>query len=232
MSFNGDLNATDDGLELTTKGQIHTYSTENTALNLGTDGYILSADSTEATGLKYVANTDAGLTLGTAGDIHVRNASDNVALPITGATTGDLLTCDTTEATKMKWATPAGAGKAYFTTMQDNQSASVDTYYAINSQDFSATSIGSMEMEINADVTLSNLAIHIDYNGKTSNQDFAFLDDGTDIGTITITGSGSGYFDSGVISNAIASGSLIGFIYHFTVSGTTVIRPALAQLDT
>jgi hypothetical protein len=54
MSFNGDLNATDDGLELTTKGQIHTYSTENTALNLGTDDYVLTADSGEATGLAWL----------------------------------------------------------------------------------------------------------------------------------------------------------------------------------
>ena len=123
MSFNGDLNASDDGLELTTKGQIHTYSTENSALNVGSNSYILSANSSATAGLEWVANTDAGLTLGTAGDIHVRNASDNVALPISGATTGDLLTCDTTEATKMKWATPAGGGTSLLLVCGDETTA-------------------------------------------------------------------------------------------------------------
>lgn len=54
MSFNGDLNATDDGLELTTKGQIHTYSTENAALDVGSNNYVLTADSGEATGLAWL----------------------------------------------------------------------------------------------------------------------------------------------------------------------------------
>lgn len=57
MSFNGDLNDTDAGLELDTKGQIHTYSTENAALNVGTNDYVLTADSSAATGLTWL---DAG----------------------------------------------------------------------------------------------------------------------------------------------------------------------------
>ena len=54
MSFNGDLNASDDGLELETKGQIHTFSTENTALDVGSNDYVLTADSTTATGLSWL----------------------------------------------------------------------------------------------------------------------------------------------------------------------------------
>ena len=54
MSFNGDLNASDDGLELETKGQIHTFSTENTALDVGSNDYVLTADSTTATGLAWL----------------------------------------------------------------------------------------------------------------------------------------------------------------------------------
>ena len=38
---------------LTTKGQIQTYSTENAALDVGTDNSFLVADSAEATGLKW-----------------------------------------------------------------------------------------------------------------------------------------------------------------------------------
>ena len=53
MSFNGNQYASDDGLELTTKGQIHTYSSENAAINVGTDTFVLQADSGETTGLKW-----------------------------------------------------------------------------------------------------------------------------------------------------------------------------------
>ena len=53
MSFNGNQYASDDGLELTTKGQIHTYSTENAPINVGTDTFVLQADSGESTGLKW-----------------------------------------------------------------------------------------------------------------------------------------------------------------------------------
>lgn len=59
---------------LTTKGDIYTYSTADARLAVGTNGYILSADSGEATGLKWIPNASAsawsitgnsGLTAGT-----------------------------------------------------------------------------------------------------------------------------------------------------------------------
>jgi len=45
---------------LTTKGDILVYSTTNDRLPVGTDGYVLSADSTQATGLKWIAATGTG----------------------------------------------------------------------------------------------------------------------------------------------------------------------------
>lgn len=42
---------------LTTKGDLYTYSTTNARLPVGTDGQILSADSTTSTGLKWIANS-------------------------------------------------------------------------------------------------------------------------------------------------------------------------------
>lgn len=105
MSFNGDLNGSDEGTDLTTKGQIHTYSTENTALNVGTDSYILSAASGETTGLEWVANTDAGLTLGSKGDIHTRSASDQAALAV-GANLKSLY-ANSAETTGLEWNTNA-----------------------------------------------------------------------------------------------------------------------------
>ena len=147
--------------------------------------------------------------LTTKGDTH-GYSSTNARIPI--GSDGDVLTADSGEALGLKWATPGGGGKAFFTTMQDNQSTTATRYYAINSQDFASATTGSMEMEIQTAVTLSNMAWHIDYNTKASNQDCGMYDDGATIGTVTITGSGTGSFDSGAISVAVASGSLIGFI--------------------
>ena len=53
MSFSGNQYPSDEGFDLDTKGQVHTFSTVNAALNAGTDTYVLQADSGESTGLKW-----------------------------------------------------------------------------------------------------------------------------------------------------------------------------------
>ena len=67
MSFNGNLYESDDGLELTTKGQVHTFSTINTALNVsGNNGYLLSENSGTSTGLEWITAPASGMTTNTA----------------------------------------------------------------------------------------------------------------------------------------------------------------------
>lgn len=48
------------GSPLTTKGDIYTYSTTNDRLPVGTNGQVLSADSAEATGLKWITVSGTG----------------------------------------------------------------------------------------------------------------------------------------------------------------------------
>ncbi len=48
---------------LTTKGDIFTYSTTNARIAVGTNGQLLSADSTQTTGLKWIDSPDASVTL-------------------------------------------------------------------------------------------------------------------------------------------------------------------------
>ncbi len=54
MSFNGSNYPSDEGFDLTTKGQIHTHDASgNAALNVGTDGHVLQADSTASDGIAW-----------------------------------------------------------------------------------------------------------------------------------------------------------------------------------
>ena len=59
MSFNGNLQpSSDEGTDLTTKGDIHGFSTENVRVPVGTNGHVLTARSTNSNGIAW--ETSAG----------------------------------------------------------------------------------------------------------------------------------------------------------------------------
>ena len=63
MSYSGNGYPTDAGLELTTKGQIHSYTTENAGLSVsGNSGYVLTENPSTATGLEWVENAHSSVT--------------------------------------------------------------------------------------------------------------------------------------------------------------------------
>lgn len=89
MSFDGDQYPSDEGLDLTTKGQIHTHDTSaNAALNVGANTYLLTADSTETTGMKWAAAAGASVTTSTVNAYLSADftTTSNTATVLTGIT--------------------------------------------------------------------------------------------------------------------------------------------------
>ena len=68
---------------LTTKGDLYTYSTADARLAVGTNGHVLTADSTAATGIKWAAAAGGGKIL------QVVQATTTTAVAISGVTFAD-----------------------------------------------------------------------------------------------------------------------------------------------
>lgn len=95
-------------LPLNTKGDILTYTTTLAKLGVGSNGQVLTADSSTATGLKWATPSGGYISpLTTKGDIFVRSASDT-RLPV--GTNGQFLSADSSEATGLKWVAAPGGG--------------------------------------------------------------------------------------------------------------------------
>ena len=91
---------------LTTKGDLYTYSSGNARLGVGTNGQLLSADSTQTTGLKWI-NAPATSPLTTKGDLYTYSTT-NAKLSV--GTTGQILSADPTQATGLRWINNTGGG--------------------------------------------------------------------------------------------------------------------------
>ena len=81
-AFEAAFNANTDVQPLTTKGDIYTRSTIPTRLSVGVDGQILSADSTEATGLKWI-DAPAGGGGGSGGSTVTTTTATGTTLSLT-----------------------------------------------------------------------------------------------------------------------------------------------------
>lgn len=119
MSFAGNQYTSDEGYDLDTKGQIHSYDTANAALNVGSNNQTILADSAQALGLKYAASSTSTLT--TTGDLLAASAA-NVLTRIGAGASGEVLTGNGTGVLPTFQAAGGGAlwEQAYQTTITDN----------------------------------------------------------------------------------------------------------------
>ena len=104
---------------LTTKGDLYGYGSGNARIPVGTNNYVLVADSGQTLGLKWAA---VPTPLTTKGDIFCYAAA---AARLGVGTNGQVLTSDSTQTTGLKWATPAGGGAAWTI---NNQTTNYVTY--------------------------------------------------------------------------------------------------------
>jgi len=222
----------DSGFDLDTKGQLHGYTTTQYALDVGTNNFVIYADSTTSSGLAYGASPKS--VLSATGDILYASGANTLA-KLAKASDGDTLQL---ASGVPAWVTVAGGGGTAFFSF-----GAWTDFFGTNSSFWGALS-GAGEypvwsyteslhtIPVNTDLTFTRFQINILANGKGSNQVTAFRDDGADVGAITITASNTGTFDSGAVSVNIASGSLIDWAYHGTVSGSVVFYTSLGTVTT
>jgi len=86
-----------------------------------------------------------------------------------------------------------------------------------------------VDQTINFAYEVNRMTANVPENAKTSDQTVGFRDDGADAGTVVITGSATGEFDSGALTIAVASGSAVNFRFVWTVGGNVNYNPLMVQ---
>jgi len=108
FNYSGGMGGGQEGVPddlLTTKGDTHGFTTENARVPIGANTTVLTADSTEALGLKWAAASGAPTT--TKGDVSGFSTTQ-ARIPI--GTNNQVLTADSTEALGLKWAAAIASG--------------------------------------------------------------------------------------------------------------------------
>jgi hypothetical protein len=148
------------------KGDLIAGTADNTVSRLaaGTNEHRLVADSAQATGLKYVADT-TNYAIAAKGNLLVGTAADTVAALSVG-TNGHVLTADSAESTGVKWAPISGGGGKVLQVV----SATTTTATTIASTSFTDTTLTASITPSSATSKVLVLVQQASYSDRQTNQ--------------------------------------------------------------
>ena len=228
---------------LTTKGDTHGYTTENARVAIGTNTQVLTADSTEALGLKWADSAGAPTT--TKGDVSGFSTT-STRIPI--GTNTQVLTADSTEALGLKWATPdtppttTKGDLSGFSTVQGRFPVGSDgqTLVADSTQPFGLRWESPSFSSTYGDSELKSYWKFDESSGDIINQSVSADTLGTaaDLQTSGVTYSEAGIIDESVLYDGVNDTSIAGssvsqfnFIRNTTATSTIVIWYKQTALD-
>lgn len=162
-----------DQTPLTTKGDLFAFSTVDARLAVGANETRLVADSVQATGLKYVADT-TNYAINAKADLLVGTAADTLAA-LTVGTNGQVLTADSTVSpTGLKWATPTSGAMTFINrttfsavasqTFDSVFSSTYDTYLVVIERILGTTGSDDLQLQLRYGSTTQAAA----YYGSTT----------------------------------------------------------------
>lgn len=132
---------------LTTKGDIYVYGATNTRLPVGTDGQVLSSDSTQATGLKWIASS--GSPGGSNTQLQYNNSGGFGG--ISGATTdGTTVTLTTPVLSGLPTGSGVASAATASTLMSRNSNANTNINNIIQGYTTTATAAGTTTLTVSS----------------------------------------------------------------------------------
>jgi hypothetical protein len=233
MSFSGNQYPNYADKVITTRGDVIRGSSTGARerLGLGSANQVLQSDGTD---IDWETLALADSTLTTQGDILYQNASGLARLG--QSTDGHVLTTKGASANPV-WAAAAGGGAtANFLGADHTATAHTTFVFAAlgfgNNNKYDATE-ASVDIPVHMAFTLVRGTYNVQFNSANATAVLTFRDDGANKANVTTTVGVTGAYDTGAISESVASGSLCnwGLDASSVSSGELGVTPYMVLYD-